>query len=240
MRGNVRFGAAALALVTVLIAAQARAATMTWQLNNWETGTEGWNGAGGDTVSQTPEGATSGLSSMKISAPTGGFQWGANTEYNIANLDPANQVKVQAFNHAGSGNESNSWFEYDVTWLASENDPANWAGLMMSVNSANGWSQSPDNLVQRVWGTNGYDVPVQTFHVVTPAIGTWSGLGTNKLPNGNGEWFQIHFGFNPTGTTPSAVHIDNLQLVTPPVPEPSALALAALGASAGLLRRRRA
>jgi len=232
MRVKGFLGAATLALALMLPTTSSRAATV-WNLTSWENGLEGWAGAGGMTVSWDTAGSTHGIYNMKISAPQAGFQWGANTEYNVSNLDPHNQEIVQAFNHAGSGNESQSWFEFDVTWLGAENAP-DWAGVQMAINSNNGWTQSPDNLAQRTFP---YDLATDKIHVVTPMIGTWSGRGTNKLPNGDGQWFQIHMAFNPTGASPDAVHIDNLTLHTPPIPEPSAVALASLGAL-GLLRRR--
>jgi MYXO-CTERM domain-containing protein len=238
MRGTVLTRVVALAAAALLMSAappsSVRAAT-TWNLNSWETGTEGWNGSGGMTVSQTSVGATAGAYSMNVAAPGAGFQWGANTEYNVANLDPNIQNAVQGFNFAGNGRETQSWFEFDVTWIGAENAP-DWAGVQMAINSANGWTQSPDNLAMRTFP---YDLATDTIHVVTPAIGSWSGIGTNKLPNGDGQWFQIHLGINPTGAGPDNVHIDGLKLVTPDVPEPTGLALAGVGLIGALRRSRR-
>jgi len=265
MRGKGFLAALALSAATVLPAAKSFADT-TWLLNDFETANQfaptwGWHATTwqSQAVSQSPNGATGGNYSMAIDANGNtGFQWGASVEYNVYPGGPPDAIQqnaMTAFNWAGDGREAHSHFEFDVVWLGPpENDPGHptptpddpnsftggWEGVTMAMNSNNGWVQTqPGNLAERHWGTNGFDQPVETIHVVTGNIGTtsWSGAGTNKLPNGDAQWIQLYISLNPT-SLPAVMHIDNLVLVTPDyIPEPASLGLVGL-AGLTLLRRR--
>jgi hypothetical protein len=208
------------------------APTFGWHATPWESPPMA--------VSQdTGPGSTGGSTyNMRINANgRTNFAWAATGEYNVYPGGPPDAIQSNAvaqFNYWGDGRELQAWFEFDVTWIAAENPGGAWESVQMAINSANGWTQSPDNLATRQWGTNGFDIPVETYHVVTTPIGTWSGLGSNKLPNGDGQWFQIIMSLNANGDPNATVHIDNLVLV----PEPACLGLLLLGAT-GMLRRRR-
>jgi MYXO-CTERM domain-containing protein len=227
-------GAAALAAAVLLPAAPSRADT-SWLLNSWEGSLENWGPESGTTVGLSTDGATHGTNSMNINNSVGAY-WSATVEYQSNSADPRYRPDViAAFNWAGDGREAQSWFEFDVTWLNTDN-PNDWRGMRFSINSANGWVESPDNLAQRTFNGGVYDLS-ETFHVVTPKINTFAPLG-DELPNGDGQWYQIHFAANGS---PQNMKIDNFRLITPdaaPIPEPTGLAVLAMGAAAVLRRRR--
>jgi hypothetical protein len=113
-------------------------------------------------------------------------------------------------------------------------DGGNWAAFQLSGNSLS--------------GGGGYVVAGSSAY---PSGGLWSPSGDNSVityamsytgtqlgwSSDPGNWFQLIFIANSSGTDGQAFYIDNLTIT--PIPEPTSCALVGLGAAALLIFRRR-
>lgn len=180
---------------------------------SWQSGPAGW--AGAPTVRQTHA--------------AGGWQMALTKEFDFtAGGGAANQqAEMQALANAGGR------LAFDVM-IDGGSFPAGaqtWFQLNLVGNSdgATGWTQHENVFTPTGWH-NADDATLVTFHIDQP----FSYFGWEA----GDQWFQFWTGCNSDGAVPVNFYLDNVQAYAVAVPEPSALALAFLGA-AGLIAARR-
>jgi hypothetical protein len=187
------------------------------------------NGAGfgfaGTSVAweNTGIGATSGMGSLKVTAPVDAFSWGA-----VINVlaDPVNTAAIAV----ASANPALWQLEFDVTL-----DPStmpDWTdfvnGTLVLNSETGGFDQAPEP-----WQFGGGDT-WGTRHAVVPFTALEDG---NAAPHGGG-WLELGFAINGDwGDVPGSMYLDSIRLTV--IPEPASFALAGMGGLGLLYLRRR-
>jgi hypothetical protein len=172
----------------------------------------------------------SGGAALQATPAVGGWTLGGSFNFmNEFNFASGAQPVMQALSASGNGRIS-----FDVIVDGSSFNPgvANWYNINIAGNSAgaNGWTQV-DSVTGAAWH-NADDNTTYSTHVDLSFAQTgWAN------PEDATGWFQIYFGANSAGDFPVKFYIDNFTAYA--VPEPSAFALAGLGAMALLGMRRR-
>jgi hypothetical protein len=198
-------------------------------LFSFESGLDGWAVSGFNarpvTLATSAIGATHGSQALAITQMGAGFSW--NAKRDNAGMDAFyNAMNVAALN------ESLWMLELDVTYRDASipDDPGlTFLNLSLWINSNNGFRDIHSQAF-----TPGHED--KTIHLTIPLTNF---SGDDEL-NPNATFYQLGIGMNGNwGTGDATVYFDNIQLTL--VPEPSTLALLALGSLWGLsawLRRR--
>lgn len=223
MRMNIRFFMTMGAALSCTLGANAQLSfTYTFDRNaqgfqnfTWSaTGPAGWSG--GAAIQATPA--------------VGGWTLGGSFNFmNEFSFASGAQPAMQALSASGNGRVS---FDLIVDGSSFNPGVANWYNVNIAGNSAgaNGWTQ-----VEKISGDgwhNADDNALYSTHVDY----SFAQLGWQNTEDATG-WFQLYFGANSASDFPVKFYIDNVNAYV--VPEPSALALAGLGATALLGQRRR-
>jgi hypothetical protein len=188
-------------------------------------------------VSPSPNGDAN--DSLQANYPTAG--WNQNAQINFggepsqngnynANVDIENMLEA-----SGGVNVSFNLIIDNLTYpYTYPIDGGNWAAFQLTGNSLSGGG-GYINAGSGAYPSGGVWSPANDLSVTTYAMSfTGTQLGWSADPN---NWFQLIFIGNSSGTDGLAFYIDDLTIT--PVPEPTSLALAGLGAAALLIFRRR-
>ncbi len=195
-------------------------------LFSFETGQDGWIVSGFNarpvTLGTSTVGATAGSRSLTISQTGDGFSW--NALRNSSGQD----AFYNAMNSAAA-DESLWMLEFDVTYRDADIPNGTFLNLSLWMNSDNTFR----DIHSQGFTTTAED---RSVHMAIP-LNSFS--GTDELAV-NSSFYQLGIGMNGNwGAGAATIHVDNFALS--PVPEPSAVALLAVGGCLGvaLLRRRK-
>lgn len=168
---------------------------------------------------------SAGRQAFQATSAAGGWTLGGGPFHEFAWPE---QVEMQNFANSGNARisftlsvDGGSWTPGVATWFqfhyAGNSDGSmGWTQDAGGGDPVSDWHNADDNTL-RSW----------TFDHSFAQMG-WQ-------PGDN--WFQLYFGANSDGSAPVKFYVDDVQVYA--VPEPSALALAGLGAALSLLARRR-
>jgi PEP-CTERM motif len=180
----------------------------------WDSGPLGWAGA----------------PSIKQTHTAGGWQMQLTKEFDFNAGGGAADQQVEMQNLANFGDNAHLAFDLMVDGTSFPAGAQTWFNFNVVGNSdgSAGWTQRENLFTASGWH-NADDPTLISMHI--DQVFSFYGWQPGDT------WFQLHTGANSDGAVPVNFYIDNV--VAYAVPEPSALALAALGATLLISRRRK-
>lgn len=180
-------------------------------LSSFETGTEGFNSSA--TLASSTIGATDGTKSLAVTYTA--FSWIESSDSNNAIM----KANADAFL---ASTDKKLYVDFTVAG----NGIGDWGDALLSFNDSTGWRQTSTSVaIPTSLGTH------------TVAL-DFSALTTPNYAGGN--WFKYSISVNgpASANAPLTLYMDNIRVMTAPVPEPASLAALGLGVAAFARKRR--